>query len=157
LGTRGSRKGFWCQDQHRTIHRSSRLRAVRLFRSSGRSFPEIAKELGVSDESSRRWVKQAEIDAGERDGLTTGEREELGRLRRENKVLKQERDFLKKAAAFFAPGRMGHVELFSAHRGEEGEFSRPAHVPHALGVSREAATTTGEAELLLGGRRPMRA
>jgi transposase len=76
--------------------------AVRLFRSSGRSFPEVAKELGISDESLRRWVKQAEIDEGERDGLSTTEREELGRLRRENKVLKQERDFLKKAAAFFA-------------------------------------------------------
>jgi transposase len=76
--------------------------AVRLFRSSERSFSEVAKELGISDESLRRWVKQAEIDAGERDGLTTDEREELRRLRRENKVLKQERDFLKKAAAFFA-------------------------------------------------------
>jgi transposase len=76
--------------------------ALRLFRSSERSFSEVAKELGISDESLRRWVKQAEIDAGERDGLTTDEREELRRLRRENKVLKQERDFLKKAAAFFA-------------------------------------------------------
>jgi transposase len=76
--------------------------AIRLVRSSGRSIPQIAKELGISDNSLRTWVKQAQIDQGEREGLTTDEREELRKLRREVKVLKQERDFLKKAAAFFA-------------------------------------------------------
>ena len=77
--------------------------AVRLvLRSSGRSIPQIAKELGVSDNSLRIWVKQAEIDQGEREGLTTEEREELRRLRRENRILRQEREILRKAAAFFA-------------------------------------------------------
>jgi transposase len=76
--------------------------AVQLLRSSGRSIPQLAKELGVSEGSLRNWLKQADIDEGKTQGLTSDERDELRRLRRENNILKQERDFLKKAAAFFA-------------------------------------------------------
>ena len=76
--------------------------AVQLVRSSGRYISQIANELGVSGNSLRTWVKQAEIDQGEREGLTTEEREELKRLRREVKILRQEKEILKKAAAFFA-------------------------------------------------------
>lgn len=76
--------------------------AIRLVRSSGRSIPQVAKELGVSDNSLRNWVKQAEIDQGEREGLSTEEREELRKLRKENKILRQEKEILRKAAAFFA-------------------------------------------------------
>jgi transposase len=80
-----------------------KLEAVRLVHSSpDRSIARIAKELGVSDNSLRSWVKQTEIDQGERAGLSTQEREELRRLRRENRILKQEKEILRKAAAFFA-------------------------------------------------------
>jgi transposase len=79
-----------------------RTEAVRLVHSSGKSIPVIANDLGVSDQAVRGWVRQAEIDTGQRAGLTSGEHEELRQLRRENRIPKEERDILKKAAAFFA-------------------------------------------------------
>lgn len=75
---------------------------MRLARTSGRPLREIASDLGCSLESLRHWVKQTQVDAGEREGLTTDEREELRRLRKENRLLREEREILKKAAAFFA-------------------------------------------------------
>lgn len=75
---------------------------VRLCRG-GRSAKELAREYEPSEQTIRNWVKQAELDEGSRtDGLTTGERQELGQLRRENTRLKEERDILSKAAAWFA-------------------------------------------------------
>ena len=80
-----------------------RRQAVELVRSGGGSIPQIADELGVSPQSLRNWVKQTELDSGaRRDGLISDEREELRRLRRENRRLTQEREILKAAAAFFA-------------------------------------------------------
>lgn len=81
-----------------------RAEAVELVRTSGKSIPQVAQELGVSEQGLRGWVKQAEIDAGrgQPGDVTTDERAELRRLRRENQVLRQEREILKKAAAFFA-------------------------------------------------------
>ena len=79
-----------------------KARTVELVRSSGKSVAEVCRELDLTETAVRRWLAQADIDAGRRDGLTTAEREELTRLRRENRVLQEERDILKKAAAFFA-------------------------------------------------------
>jgi transposase len=79
-----------------------RAEAVRLYRTSDRPLAEIAADLGISRESLRRWTKQQDIDEGLRDGLTSDEREEIARLRKENRVLREERDILKRAAAFFA-------------------------------------------------------
>src|ERR1700704_1256952 len=75
---------------------------VELVRTSGKSVGEICRDLDLTETAVRRWVAQADVDAGRRDGLTTAEREELSCLRRVNRVLRDERDILKKAAAFFA-------------------------------------------------------
>ncbi len=80
-----------------------RREAVQLVQTSGRSRNAIARDLGISTETLRQWVKQADIDAGVRhDGLTREETEEVRRLRREIKTLREEREILLKAAAFFA-------------------------------------------------------
>jgi len=76
--------------------------AVRLVGSSDRSLTRIAKDLGVADQTLRNWVQHAEINDGVREALAPSEREELRHLRREVRTLRQEREILKKAAAFFA-------------------------------------------------------
>ena len=73
-------------------------------RESGKSVPTVARELDLTETALRSWVRQAEVDAGRGapGALTSEEREELGRLRRETRTLRMEREILKKAAAFFA-------------------------------------------------------
>ncbi len=79
-----------------------KAQTVDLVLSSGKSVGEVCRDLDLTETAVRRWLAQAEVDAGRRDGLTTAEREELGHLRREVRVLRQERDILAKATAFFA-------------------------------------------------------
>jgi len=79
-----------------------RREAVRLVRATGRSIPKVASEPGVSGESLRIWLKQDQLDRGEcDDGLTTEERDELRKLRRQVRELEQEREILKRAVTFF--------------------------------------------------------
>jgi transposase len=79
-----------------------RKRAVELAREREKPIKAMAADLGISESCLRNWMTQADVDEGKREGLTTEERAELRRLRRENRVLKMERDLLSRAAAFFA-------------------------------------------------------
>ena len=80
-----------------------RREAVSLLRSGARSPKQLAGELGCSEQTLRNWLRQDEADRGERsDVLTSEERRRLRELERENRVLKQEREILKRAAVFFA-------------------------------------------------------
>lgn len=79
-----------------------RREAVRLVKATGRSVREVAGELGVSTESLRIWLRQEQLDRGERDdGVTTEERDELRRLRKQVRELEAEREILKRAVTFF--------------------------------------------------------
>ena len=94
---------------HRPYPPEFRAEAIRLVRRSGKPAAEIARRLEVTTETLRLWVRQADIDEGVRqDGLTTQETEEMRLLRREVRQLREEREILVKAAAFFAK-EMGHT------------------------------------------------
>ena len=81
-----------------------KAKAVALVADSGKSITEVGRDLDLTISSLRNWVRQAEVDRGRgpAGALTTAERQELGQLRKEVRVLKEEREILKKAAAFFA-------------------------------------------------------
>ena len=75
--------------------------AVEIVRSSDKSIAEVARELGIYDSSLGNWVKQDQIDRGEREGLSSDEQQELAELRRENSRLRMERELLKRALVFW--------------------------------------------------------
>ncbi len=97
-----ARKGVGVPKFRKPYPPEFRDEAVRLSLRRGDRWKEVAEELGVSAETLRLWRKQAAVDAGQADGLTSAEQEELRRLRRQLRVVEEERDILKRAVAFFA-------------------------------------------------------
>ncbi|MGW4413055.1 transposase [Nonomuraea sp. NPDC004702] len=75
---------------------------VELCQRGDRSIREVTQDFDLTEAAVRQWVRQAEVDAGQRGGLTSSEREELAALRRENRRLREDVDVLKRATAFFA-------------------------------------------------------
>ena len=79
-----------------------RARAIELARASELPPSQVARDLGIDPDTLRRWLRQADVDAGRLQGATTDEKAELARLRREVALLREERDILQKATAYFA-------------------------------------------------------
>src|SRR5919109_2226293 len=88
----------------RSFTASFKAEVVALVRQGDRTIPTICREMDLSETAVRRWVEQAAVDAGDKDGLTTEEREELRRLRRGGRGLRDERGILKRGGAFFSVG-----------------------------------------------------
>jgi transposase len=90
----------------RSFSKEYKAEVVALVRTSGKTIAAIARDMDLGETAVREWVRQADVDAGRRDGLTTAEREELAALRKENRVLREERDILKRATAFMWTPRL---------------------------------------------------
>ena len=112
-----------------------RREAVKLMRESDKPLSVLLKDLGVSEQTLRTWRRQTEIDAGERDGLTGEQQEELRRLRRENRTLEMEREVLKKPRPS-SPGRArGGRRGVRVHRREKANYP-VSLMCRVLGVNR---------------------
>ena len=88
--------------KRRTFTPEQKAEAVKIVRTSGKTVAQVAREMGLTETALRNWVRQDEINPSPQGPLTTDERAELNRLRKDLKRVEMERDFLKKAAAFFA-------------------------------------------------------
>ena len=86
----------------RSFTKEFKAEVVELVRQDGTSVASVSRDLDLTATAVAAWVKQADIDDGDRNGLTSEERAELARLRKEVRVLREERDILKRATAFFA-------------------------------------------------------
>jgi transposase len=86
----------------RSFTKEFKAEVVELVRQAGNSAASVARDLDLTETAVRAWVKQADIDTGDREGLTSVQLAELAQLRKENRVLREERDILKRATAFFA-------------------------------------------------------
>ena len=119
-----------------------RAEAVRLARGSDRSIPALAADLGVSSEALRHWLRRDAAGAGrgQAAALTTDDREELRRVRREVKVLQQEREILRKAAAYFAKETLIYWGYWFGGGGEAVETRAAETASH-----REAPAADGPA------------
>jgi transposase len=90
------------QRSRRSFTPEFKAEVVELCRAGDRSIGQVARDLDLTETSVRKWIAQADIDTGLRDGLTSAERDEISRLRKEVRVLREDRDILKRAMAFFA-------------------------------------------------------
>jgi transposase len=88
--------------RRRSFTQDFKAEVVGLVRQPGNSVASVARDLDLTETAVRAWVKQADVDDGQREGVTTSEREELAQLRRENRRLTQDVEILKRATAFFA-------------------------------------------------------
>lgn len=90
------------QRPRRTFTPEFKAEVVELCRVGDRSIGQVARDLDLNETTVRNWVNQADVDAGVRDGVTSAERDEIARLRKENRRLREDRDILRRATAFFA-------------------------------------------------------
>lgn len=86
----------------RKFSKEFKAEVVDLVRTSGQSVGAVARRMDLTETAVRDWVRQADADAGRNNELTTAERQEMAALRKENRILREERDILKRATAFFA-------------------------------------------------------
>ena len=102
MGTSPEDRKVYMPKTKATYRPEFRAEAKRLCRDSGQPRSTIARDLGISTDSFRAWMRRDDIDSGKREGLTTTECDDNGQLTKENRILREEREILKKAAAFLS-------------------------------------------------------